>query len=274
MIWAFFALMAASAAALLIVPLLKGKAVGTVRSDYDITVYRDQLAELDRDLGRGELAAAEAEAARTEIGRRMLAAAECAESTPAKALRPLPLAAGLALAVPALAFGLYLMLGSPGLPDRPFDQRPAAPSGQAEMVANMVRALSERLKANPEDGKGWSMLARSYRVLGDAEGALGAYGRAMALLPGDIEIRLEYADLLLELMPEDQTTLPPAVVAVMREILAIDPANAEALYYAGLAAVQAGNPAEARRMWTKILVTLPEGSRGRDELARQIEALK
>lgn len=275
MIWLVFALMTAAAIGLLILPLLRSGQAGTARAEYDLTVYKDQLAELAQDVVRGEVSEAEAEAARTEIARRMLGAAEIGDA-PATVTRPLPLAVGMALVVPVLAFGLYLMLGSPGLPDRPFDQRPAqaAPSAQAEMVANMVRNLSERLKTNPEDGKGWAMLARSYRVLGDAEGALGAYAQAAALLPKDIDLRLEYADLLLELIPEDQPRLPKAVVLLMKEILALDPTSAEALYYLGLDAAQAGDAATARAMWSKILAALPADSPGREELKRQIEQLK
>lgn len=120
MIWAIFAAMTALAMAFVLVPLLRGRAKVAARADYDLAVYKDQLAELDRDLERGVLTADQAGAARVEIQRRMLAAAEAggkaADAAPRRILAP---AAVVAVLLPVAAFGLYAVLGSPRLPDVP-----------------------------------------------------------------------------------------------------------------------------------------------------------
>ncbi len=84
-----------------------------------MAIFRDQLAELDRDLERGLIGAAEAEAARNEISRRMLQAAEGTQAIrqPANSRRLVHVLS--ALLVPAVAVPLYLREGSPQLPDVP-----------------------------------------------------------------------------------------------------------------------------------------------------------
>jgi cytochrome c-type biogenesis protein CcmH len=110
--WVVILVLAAIAAAALIVPLLRGRSAAGSRAVYDREVYRDQLAELERDRARGLIDAAEAEAARTEIARRMLATERDDTAVPVKnGARPLALAA--AIAAPILALALYVEFGSP-----------------------------------------------------------------------------------------------------------------------------------------------------------------
>src|SRR5262245_43140452 len=128
MIWAVFMAMTLAAAGALLIPFLRQRDSDPSRAAYDVEIYRDQLAEIDRDLQRGLIGEAEAKAARTEIGRRALAAdaAERSGAKQAAAPQALPLAVlALAVAAPLGAFVLYLDLGSPHLPGQPFATRHA-----------------------------------------------------------------------------------------------------------------------------------------------------
>src|SRR5512134_949874 len=122
-LWLAVAALSLLTAAVVAAPLLRRRPGASAwRREADLRVYRAQLAEVDRDVERGLLAAAEAEAARTEVKRRMLAAAgDSGEKPPAQGLRaPWRLAAGfLGLAAPAAALGIYLAVGAPGEIDRP-----------------------------------------------------------------------------------------------------------------------------------------------------------
>ena len=278
MIWIIFALMVAGVLALLLVPLVRAPKLAPGRIAYDLAVYKDQLTEIDRDLDRGVLTGDQGDSARTEIQRRMLAAAEHAQPT-AKAApspkRPMALAAGLALAVPALSFGLYGMLGSPAMPDQPYAARAASINEmqtQVAMIKDMVAKLATRLQQNPEDGRGWAMLGRSLRVLGESDKARDAYARALPLMPGDAHVRLEYASLLLEDVPAG-SPLPPPFVGLMRDVLAIDGETPDALYFVGVAEAQAGHADQARALWTKLLTKLPPESPDRTDIVKQIEQL-
>lgn len=275
MIWLIFAGLALATIAILVLPLLRAKAVPLSRAEYDLTVYRDQLAEIEVELERGTLSADQAVAARTEIQRRILALGSMGKASDATAARPWKLATVLALVVPLLAFGFYVFLGAPMLPDQPYAARAdkiKEMQDQGEMIRNMVASLSAKLEKAPGDGKGWAMLGRSQRVLGQKDEAKASYRKAIALLPADSASRMELAGLLLEDIPQG-SVLPPEFVGLMREVLAVDPDNIDALYFAGIAAMQMGDSRRARELWTKVMVQLPEGE-DRSEIKKQIDELK
>jgi len=275
MIWLIFAGLALATIAILVLPLLRAKTAPLSRAEYDLTVYRDQLAEIEVELERGTLSADQAVAARTEIQRRILALGGATKPDAAQATRSWKLATVLALVVPLLAFGLYVFLGAPMLPDQPYAARAdkiKEMQDQGEMIRTMVASLTAKLEKNPNDGKGWGMLGRSLRVLGQKDQAINAYRKAIALLPADTGSRMELAGLLLEDIPQG-AVLPPEFVGLMREVLAVDPDNMDALYFAGIGAMQMGDTRRARELWTKVMVQLPEGE-DKSEMKKQIDGLQ
>ncbi|MEE8532831.1 MAG: c-type cytochrome biogenesis protein CcmI, partial [Alphaproteobacteria bacterium] len=165
----------------LVPPLLRRPRENAPRAAFDLEIYRDQLAELERDVARGVITAEEATTARIEIERRVLAAAapEASEPPAAPATASIAVAFSVVAALPLIAGSLYLWLGSPGLESEPFAAR--APEGGADDrqvavddIESMVARLAERLRSEPDDLEGWMMLARSYRVLERYDEAIGA----------------------------------------------------------------------------------------------------
>jgi cytochrome c-type biogenesis protein CcmH len=272
-LWFIFAGMAVVALALVLLPLLRslrqGKqtAVGPARLDYDLTVYRDQLGEIDRDLDRGVLTTDQAGAARIEVQRRMLGAADRAGKGSAQVVPRLGgtkrLVVALTVLVPVAAFGLYTQLGSPEMTDHPAGDR-------NQQIQAMVSRLAERLQQNPNDGKGWTMLGRSYRVMGENAKAMEAYKKAIAVMPGEVAPRLEYAGVLLN----QSGGTAPDFIAVMREILAIDPAQPDALFFVGQAEATVGNAGKARTYWVRLRDQLPADSSERAEVVKKLEGLR
>lgn len=159
-LWFLLALMTAAAIFAVLWPLARRS--GHLRSGSDIAVYRDQLEEIDRDRAAGLIPEVEAEAARVEVSRRLLAA-DAANAT-ARAAKADPIwrrrAASLVALVlfPAFAAGLYLALGSPGLPGAPLLARRDVPPAQ-QSIASMVAQVEAHLERNPEDGRGWEVVA-------------------------------------------------------------------------------------------------------------------
>lgn len=276
MIWIVFAAMVALTIGGLLRPLLRPAPQSAARVDYDLAVYGDQLEEIGRDVERGLLSADQAEAARTEIQRRMLAAAEAEKNTvPASHKAGKRAAIAIAAILPLVSLGFYLSLGMPDMPDRPFSSRATQIAQMKERVSTiqaMVTRLAERLKTEPNDGKGWAMLGRSYRALGQVDEAKEAYVKAMKLLPGEVQARIEYAILLLD--EEEGSTLPDEALKVMGEVVAIDPNQPDALYFLGLDAAMKGNKAKAAKLWTRLLGTLPADSPARGQVQQQIDSLK
>src|SRR5918992_427737 len=165
-------------------PLLAPRAKTRDPGSADLEVYRDQLKEIETDRARGVLGAAEAEAARLEISRRLLACAD-AQQRPA-AVAAVPGAVKIVIAavsagVPLAALALYLAFGSPGLPDQPNAGRERLALEKAS-VAQLVARVEARLRERPEDGKGWDVIAPMYLAQERYQDAAQAFARAIRLL--------------------------------------------------------------------------------------------
>jgi cytochrome c-type biogenesis protein CcmH len=174
------------AVALLLGPLILRDRANQARDAYNLAVYRDQLAELARDVERGILSAAEAEAAKSEIGRRILALTPSAAPA-APARTSLAVAAVAIILLPFAAWTLYWQLGSPSLADQPLASRSADSVKTADNanphldMAEAVRQLNARLQAHSDDLQGWLLLGRSNLDLNRYQEAADAYRHAAEL---------------------------------------------------------------------------------------------
>ncbi len=157
-LWFVFALMTAAAIFAVLWPL--GRRGQPQKDGSEAAVYKDQLTEIDRDVAAGLIGPPEAEAARVEISRRLLAAADNQRDPPlASSVSSRRSAAILALVgLPIVAVALYLPLGSPRLGDFPLAQRSRAP-GVTQPLDNLVAQVEAHLEKNPTDGRGWNVSA-------------------------------------------------------------------------------------------------------------------
>ena len=129
-------------------------------------------------------------------------------------------------------------------------QMPAA--DRQQMIRGMVEGLARRLEDNPGDVEGWLRLARTRRVLGEEAAATEALKRATEAAPTRLDVLVDYARALHPPgSPPEAVT--PALVALMRRILTLDPNNAEGLFFVGDAEARAGNATEARALWGRLL---------------------
>jgi cytochrome c-type biogenesis protein CcmH len=257
MIWLLILAMTAVAVAALVMPLRRTRGV-RARRDYDAAVYRDQLAELARDQARGTIDAAEAAAARAEIGRRLLAAAGAEEAAPAKtqsgqSRSPRPLALTLALVAPLASVVLYLAAGSPGLPDRPFAARPIEEPVEAR-IARIVGELQRRVSEHPDDLQGWRMLAIGLGGLGRPGEAVAAWRRVMQLSHDAPEFAAQLGESLVQ---EAGGAVTPEALAAFERAHAADARDFRARFYIGLARAQAGDPRAALQTWTDMVAAAP-----------------
>ena len=268
------ALLTALALAALAVPLLRRRGRGPVRAEYDLAVYRDQRAELERDRARGLIDEREAAAARAEIERRMLRAgrrrdAERASGEGGRSAGGRRRAAVLALGlcVPALSAGLYATLGAPGLPGRPFAESPAAGRAAAHDIADSVARLRARLEAAPADVDGWLLLGRAYVLLQRYGEAADALRRAADLAADDPEIAALLGEALV--WAADGTVTAEAV-RVFEAVLAARPAHPAARFHLALAHAQAGRIRRAYDMWRALAAEAPAEAPWRADLAALI----
>ncbi len=260
-LWVIFALMTAAAIFVVVRPL--GRAPRASTGGSDLAVYKDQLKEIDSDQACGMIGEAEAEAARLEISRRLLAAAEApssAASTAATGLRPgrrCRVAALAALAILTIGpLGFYVALGSPNIPGEPALARVNTPRGQ-ESIANLVTQVEAHLASNPNDGAGWEVLAPVYMRLGRFDDAVQARKKAL-LLNGATATR--EADLGEAEIAAANGVVTAEAKAAFERAVTRDPHDAKARYFLGLAAEQDGKNEEAATIWRSLLAEAPAGA--------------
>jgi cytochrome c-type biogenesis protein CcmH len=184
LIWVILACLTAIVLLVLLRPLAGPAANEGAPEALDAAVYRDQLGEIDSDRARGLIGEEEAEAARVEIARRLLAADSKAHAVEGAKSGGGPARAamiGVALAFPLLALGLYLAYGSPRLPDQPLAVRLQDPASDQNIEA-LVARVEARLREHPEEGEGWDVIAPVYMGWRRYPDAAEAYAQAVRLL--------------------------------------------------------------------------------------------
>jgi cytochrome c-type biogenesis protein CcmH len=255
-LWFVFALMTIAAIFAVLWPL--GRGVRPERDGSEAAVYRDQLAEIDRDAAAGLIGASEAAAARVEIGRRLLAAVDDQRGPPvASNLRLRRTAAIIALVVlPLVAAAVYVPLGSPRLGDFPLAERARAPNA-TQPLDNLVAQVEQHLEKNPTDGRGWSVLAPVLLRLGRFDDAVRAYRNSITYNGDSAERR---SDLGEAMAGAAGGVVTADAKAEFERGLAFNADDVKANYFLGLAAEQDGRPSEAATIWRAMLARAPPGA--------------
>ncbi|MEM8577454.1 MAG: c-type cytochrome biogenesis protein CcmI [Pseudomonadota bacterium] len=294
--WLIAFALATAVGVLMALAVMRGSAAQADPAEYDLQVYRDQLAEVDRDAARGVLAAEEAERVRTEVARRILAADRAAgAATRLRAGGGTVLAGILAAGTLVASFGLYLTYGAPGYGDLPLAERIAAadarradrpsqadaqatvrplPPGEAPapdyvaLVDDLRAAVSQR----PGDLEGHRLLMQAESRLGNFSAAASAQERVIRILGDDVtadDIAV-YADLL---VLAAGGYVSPEAEAALSAALSLDAGNGTARYYWGLMNAQTGRPDVAFRVWDALLRAGPEDAPWITPILAQIEEM-
>jgi cytochrome c-type biogenesis protein CcmH len=185
-LWVLFAVLAAAVVWAVTRPLLAPSTAADA-TDSELAVYRDQLAEIEAERADGLLGSAEAEGARVELARRVIRRSEERQRAAAAQERFTGARQAVvyaAAAIPVIGIGVYLAIGSPQLPARPYAARLDTPVNQAT-AGDLIARVEAHLRANPEDGRGWDVLAPVYLRMGDFKQAADAFQRAIRILGED-----------------------------------------------------------------------------------------
>ena len=254
-LWLAFALMTAAAIFAVLWPLSRR---GAAARGSDIAVYRDQLDEIARDRASGLIGEAEADAAKVEVSRRLIAAADAAQADKSAADRS-PLWRRRATALTGLLFlpvgaaAIYLALGSPQMAERPL-----ATQGrtllQDNSIQNLVSQVEAHLARNPDDARGYEVIAPVYLRLGRFTDAVNARRRLLALTGETAE---RQADLGEALAAAANGVITVEAKAAFDRALTLDPAELKSKYYIGIAAEQDGDNTKAAAIWIDMLKAGP-----------------
>jgi cytochrome c-type biogenesis protein CcmH len=235
----------------LVRPLLCRRPAGTGHEKREIAVYREQLAEVDQDIERGLLTKAQAETVRTEIHRRMLATEDAALAEKHEDRKPVShrsrkvLAGFVIVLLPVAAVILYLLLGAPELPGRPFASRVNEPD---IVLATGVKKMQAQLDKAPS-ADGYKHLAGALYMLKRYAASTDAYQKAIDL--GDNEA-LTWSEMGENIVLGNDGAVVPEALDDFYQALKRDSKDARALFYVGLSEAQRNNPRKAVSIWKEL----------------------
>ena len=258
--FALFAVLLIVVTAAFLLPALwfgqRRKTSDTDRRAANLVIFRDQLAEIEKEHQAGTLSATDYAQSRDELQRRLLEEVSDAQpesATTATTSRKTAIA--LLVALPLAALGGYGLLGNPAALD------PANTVAQKQMtpedIQRMVERLAERMKTNPDDMQGWIMLGRSYKMLGRYADAVQAYARAEAEIAKDPELLAGYAETIAMAEGKGLAGKPKALID---QALKLDPQHGHSLFLAGAAAMESGDRKQAIAYWEALLPQVEAGS--------------
>jgi cytochrome c-type biogenesis protein CcmH len=274
--WIVIGVLILVVAVLLALALLRGQDTGVAAAEYDLQVYRDQLAGMERDLERGVVSREEAARIKTEVSRRILDADKALQAAEEVHRAPRPMTYGAILAslvLLAASVGVYQKIGAPGYPDLPLqlriaeaEQARASRPSQAEIEAQvpqvaadvdprqkeLVAKLRTAVAARPDDLKGHELLAGNEAALGNYTAAYRAHQRVIEIKGADATAD-DYADLADLMIVAAGGYVSPEAEGALQKALTLDPDNGKALYYSGLMFAQNGRPDVTFRIWKDLL---------------------
>jgi cytochrome c-type biogenesis protein CcmH len=268
MLWLIFAVFTAVAVLSILWPLAKTPR-GVARGEIGIAIYKAQLAEIEREEAQYLVAPEDAQGAKAEAARRLLAADGAIEPPPAASRTRARLAsAGVLIFVPVLALSLYATIGHPDMPDAPLAARLDASPARVDLAAAIAR-VEAHLAQHPDDGRGYEVLAPVYLRMGRAGEAVNAARAALRLL-GETPARLALYGEALVAAANGVVTLE---AKQSFEAAAKDPSAAEPRFFLGLAAEQEGDKARAREIWGKLVAEAPKDAPWAQALRKRLGAL-
>ncbi|CUH44103.1 c-type cytochrome biogenesis protein CcmI [Ruegeria atlantica] len=296
--WVLIILTAAVTAVFLGYSILRARDSREPAAAYDLRVYREQLAGVDKDLARGVIGEADAERVRTEISRRILAADAQIQAQSTRLGPPLWASVTAIAAVGLILVGgaawMYDRMGAAGLPDQPLSlridraetlraERPSQAEFEAtatpaplpqleENYAALLEQLRETVEARPDDLQGHVLLAQHEANAGNFSAAYKAQQRVIEL-SGDAVPADAYSHLAEMMILSAGGYVSPEAEAALREALKRDPRHGPALYYLGQMMVQVGRPDIGYRIWTDALRNAPAGAPWVDAILAQLDEL-
>jgi cytochrome c-type biogenesis protein CcmH len=250
---------------ILLLPLLRSPRLSRAidRREANLEIFRDQLSELERERNEGSLAEADFEQAKSELQRRLLEEVQPETVTQEKS-GGRKSALALLFVIPLAAAAGYALLGNPQALDPMHTQTRMDSQQMDELLGKLVA----RLKANPEDSKGWVMLARSYKALGRYVASAEAYSHAGALIDSDPSLLADHAEVLATINGGNFAGKPDELIA---RALRIDANEPQALYLAGAAATERKDFVAVADFWGRLLSQLDPGSEDARSLGAAVD---
>lgn len=279
--WLVAVLLIAAALLFLLPPLIQKARAGADadvfdRDELNVTIFKDQLAELERDLSVGVLTQEQFDTAKHDLERSFLSEADSElDESAAQTDRIIGRSAAVVITVliPILAISIYNLVGAGKAGLHPEDARPQVQAeGHEGTLEEQVRKLQDHLQQNPDDAEGWNMLARSYYFLKQYGAAAETFARASSLQQdSNAELLADYADALAMANGRNMAGKPYEIV---KKALQIQPRLQKALWLAGTATYQSGDLESTLGYWKRLLAIFPVGSDNHLQMQKNIAEIQ
>jgi cytochrome c-type biogenesis protein CcmH len=252
LLWIIAALLTAIVTIIIISPL--GRLQSVVHEADDVSVYKDQLLEIEHDKKQGLLEEDQADAARTEVARRLLAAAQRPKpQNETKSHRIVWAKAISILLLPLLTVGLYILLGNPALSDFPLKQRQNK-AIESNDISMLVKRVEEHLSNNPQDGKGWDIIAPVYVQLDRLDQAVEAYQNAIRILGSTAERQSNMGEVL---VTKNDGRINDDALDAFKKAAELDKNAIKPRFFIAKAYEQDGEIDRARQVWQELIDKAP-----------------
>ena len=251
--------------AILLPPLLRApKSSNAVnRREVNLEILRNQASELERDRSEGSLSEADFEQAKSELQRRLLDEVQ-PETVAHNKAGGSKTALTLLIVIPLVAAAGYMLRGNP----QGLDSIHAQTGMSSQQIDSMLDKLVNKLKANPDDTKGWVMLARSYKALGRFPEAAEAYSHGGSLVDSDASLLADYAEVLAQISGGRFEGKPDELI---KRALKIDSNEPQALFLAGAAASDRRDFSAVVDLWGRLLLQLDPASEDARSLGAAVD---
>jgi cytochrome c-type biogenesis protein CcmH len=270
------ALMLLLAIFLLLRPLMRAPQDRKVeRKQVNLDIYKQRMAELDTDLAEGQIEQQEYQDAQQDLEKQLIFDIPEQEQQKTDSRRSQVSLISIIIAIPALAIGLYLYLGSPQTIDMPTAARQAASAHEGAQptdkpvpsVAEMIANLEQRLQQQPDDAKGLYLLSRAYMHTQQFDKAEKSLEKLTQLAANDPNIWANYADVA---AVNQQGKLDGRPYEYTKRALALDAKHPKALWLAGTYHFQQQQYDKAIRFWEILKQQLPADSKDAEMLRGSI----
>ena len=269
--WTFAAFLLLAAIASIAIPLLSGPRRHVSAFEHDREIYHARIREIATDESLGRISPAEAVAARAEEGRKLIAA------SPEPAAGDRPASAGLSrfvllaviVLVPAFTFLGYEVWGQPQMPDMAIATRTDR-DPQLDSIEQLVSRAEAELAKNPDDVRGWTVLAPIYLRMNRAPDAVNAWRNAVRIEPGNASFKVQLAEAL---VASGQGVVSDEAKALFETARAADPADPKPRFYLALALTQQNDLQGAEKAWRALLADSPPDAPWRDTVFAQLNSV-
>lgn len=216
-------------------------------------LYRARLDEIEEERRGGLLDDASYRNVRAEVARRLIAEDAREERTRSASLWSKRAAAGLLLAgIPVLSLSTYVLLGSPTAPDQPIAARLEGPADAS--IDTLIARVEERLRAQPDDPRGWTLIAPVYMRLGRYDDAATAYGTALRLSGDNAGLSAGLGEAI---VAREGGLVTAKAEAAFRRATSLDPREPKSRFFLALAKQQSGDVEGAVTDWQRLLAEAP-----------------